>query len=129
MKSMKIICILASCMGLATGITGCGDSSPSDPSEHSDQNAIVFNAEIPHSLPGFQSSRADTKPFSTESLSEVMVNGYLDKKVYMENVLLKKNGSVWEYSPLRYWPIDKSLNFFAYAPLNMVGSGEAMKSR
>lgn len=35
---------------------------------------------------------------------------------YMYNISVQKNASDWVYAPLRYWPLNGSLSFFAYAP-------------
>lgn len=37
---------------------------------------------------------------------------------FMYNQEVKKNGGVWEYSPLAYWPVNDNdkISFFAYAP-------------
>jgi len=49
-------------------------------------------------------------------------NDFLDNdaqlSVFMDNVLVKKTGSLWQADPVHYWPIlqGKKLSFFAYAP-------------
>lgn len=41
----------------------------------------------------------------------------------MDNVTVTKtSGNVWTYSPVKYWPAKKSLDFYAYAPESWVGS-------
>ncbi len=43
---------------------------------------------------------------------------------YMNNQQVKKQPSGWVYSPVRYWPVNGSLSFFAYSPYtSAVGSG------
>lgn len=42
---------------------------------------------------------------------------------YMYNIPVQRHGSDWIYSPLRYWPVDGSLSFFAYAPHSSASGG------
>ena len=38
---------------------------------------------------------------------------------YMNNQHVTKNGDLWTYAPIKYWPAAGSISFFAYAPYNM----------
>lgn len=124
MAEMKKIAItIVSLIGVFF-LAGCATSD--DPPEPGSEESIAFNANVPSAVPGAAATRSDSPCITTATLSRILVNGYLNAKVYMQNVLLSKNNSVWTYSPLRYWPIGQSLDFFSYAPTEMADSARTI---
>lgn len=90
-------------------------------------NAIAFDSYLGHA--------AQTKgdAITSENIEEFKVYGYLykgtmnwdgAKSEFMPGTVVSKNAEgAWEYTPLKYWPIDQgenkyALNFYAYAPIN-----------
>lgn len=48
--------------------------------------------------------------------------------LFMNNVTVSKTSSnTWTYSPLVYWPANQNVDFYAYAPLDWVGSAGPLK--
>ena len=92
---------------LAASIASCS-SDNSENIEPSDV-AISFTATAPYA----PQSRAVV---TTQTLSSFRVYGFVDKELYMNNVEVNKVGNKWQYSPLQYWPIGKSINFYSYSP-------------
>lgn len=92
---------------LAGSIASCS-SDNSDNIEPSDV-AISFTATAPYA----PQSRAVV---TTNTLSSFRVYGFVDQEIYMNNVKVNKIGNKWQYSPLQYWPIGKSINFYSYSP-------------
>lgn len=69
-------------------------------------------------------TRAD---YTTNNLTTFNVYAYTgkatDPKVFMDNVVVTKNATnVWTYSPVEYWPANESVDFYAFAPAEWLGS-------
>lgn len=103
---------LTACLFIACLLTGCSKEIPSQ----NNQDVIGFNidaatrgtVQTTDNLPGFG------------VLAYYHATGGFNSAVstpdYMYNVQVQKSGSNWVYNPLRYWPLNGSMSFFAYAP-------------
>ena len=117
MKHLKIF-MLAS-LSLSLGLVSCS-SEADDPIATGEDNVIRFTAASPQAQ-----DRASTD-ITTSNLKQFFVYGYLasDLSPYMSNDEVNKTGTnLWEYSPVKYWPSGDAVNFYAYAPANMLPSG------
>lgn len=103
-------------MAATTAIASCSNDKSENPPVPSDE-AIAFNASAP---------LAPRSVITTGSLTDFRVTAFVDGKEYMNNVLVTKHGGSWTYTPTMYWPADKEVNFFSYAPGS--GSGNAAHS-
>ena len=52
---------------------------------------------------------------TTATLDRFNLYAFTDGKPYRENLLVKKTGGSWSYTPAMYWPATP-VNFFAYSP-------------
>lgn len=69
-------------------------------------------------------TRADV---TTNNLTTFNVYAYTgtatSPKVFMDNVTVTKSAThVWTYSPVSYWPAKESVDFYAFAPAEWIGS-------
>ncbi len=69
-------------------------------------------------------SRSD---ITTNNLTSFNVYAYTGSAtsptVFMDNVTVSKSATnVWTYSPVKYWPSKESVDFYAYAPSDWLGS-------
>lgn len=69
---------------------------------------------------------------TTNNLTSFNVYAYTSSNdsldLFMNNVTVSKtSANVWTYSPVRYWPADKSVDFYAFAPAGWVDSGGPLK--
>lgn len=47
---------------------------------------------------------------------------------YMDNVVVTKSANnVWTYSPVAYWPVNQSLDFYAFSPADWVGTNSPLR--
>lgn len=115
-NSISLIVYLCAASGL---FVGCDKEMPTQ----TDAEAIGFNTQA--------MTRGDIQ--NTDNLSGFGVftyyhaTGGFDNAAstpdYMYNIPVQRHGSDWVYSPLRYWPVDGSLSFFAYAPHSSASGG------
>ena len=99
-----------------TDIAVNGTDAPSD-------NAIRFAANTEFSRAG---------DITTNNLTAFNVYAYTgtatSPTTFMENVEVTKTGSnTWTYSPIKYWPANEAVDFYAFAPASWVGSGGPLK--
>lgn len=100
---------------------------------------VTYPPYFPEGSVGFRVQTLQTRGSPIMGLSEVTefkVIGYQYQgnwnnasasnpvSMYMEHIsVLQGSDGVWSYSPLRYWPLDKNITFFGYAPeANVDGS-------
>ena len=107
--------------GLAAA--SCTDSDTYGPEESATDNAIRFAANTEFSRAG---------DVTTNNLTSFNVYAYTgtatQPTVFMDNVKVTKTGTnTWTYSPIKYWPADETVDFFAFAPASWVGSGGPLK--
>lgn len=68
-----------------------------------------------------------SKDITTTNLATFNVYAYTSSSdstnAYMDNIVVTKSSSnVWSYSPVKYWPAHKSLDFYAFSPADWVGN-------
>lgn len=117
MRHFKIF-MLAS-LSLSLGLVSCS-SEADDPIATDEDNIIRFTAASP------QAQDRASADITTSNLKQFFVYGYLTSNgsLYMSNVEVNKTGTnLWEYSPVKYWPSGDAINFYAYAPANMLAPG------
>lgn len=117
MKHSKIF-MLAS-VGLTFCFASCS-SEKDDPIATVDDNVIRFTAASPRPQ---QRSSTD---ITTSNLNQFFVYGYLTSNgsLYMSDIEVNKTGTnSWEYSPVKYWPSGDAIDFYAYAPADMLPPG------
>lgn len=96
---------------MALAVASC--SSKDDTDIVPSTNAIVFTATAPYA----QQSRAVT---TTGSLESFTVFGFVNNQIYMNDVKVNKVDNRWTYSPVQYWPLEESVNFYSYSPEKIV---------
>ena len=58
--------------------------------------------------------------YSAAGFTQFYLNAFVENgSEFMKNQLVKKSGSNWTYSPIKYWPQEQAVHFFGYAS-NMV---------
>lgn len=70
---------------------------------------------------------ARSADITTNNLTTFNVYGYTGEAssptLFMDNVTVTKTGTnTWTYSPVQYWPAHESVDFYAFAPAEWVGS-------
>ncbi|MDE6793947.1 MAG: fimbrillin family protein [Muribaculaceae bacterium] len=110
-----LLSILAS---FAIALSSCSaDDDPADAGVTRSDRQIRFGAST-------EIARGD---ITTNNLKTFNVYAYMgtatNPKVFMDNVVVTKNATnLWTYSPVEYWPAKESLDFFAFAPADWLGS-------
>lgn len=113
--SKLLLSILAS---FAIALSSCSaDDGPADAGVPKSDRQIRFGAST-------EMTRAD---ITTNTLKTFNVYAYTgtgtNPKVFMDNVVVTKNATnVWTYSPVEYWPAKESLDFYAFAPADWLGT-------
>lgn len=111
--------IIASAVAGAAALGACSsDESYSGPTEEA-SGEIRFAANT-------ESSRAGD--ITTNNLTAFNVYAYTGTpaaaNLFMDNVeVTKTSGNTWTYSPVKYWPANENVDFYAFAPATWVGSG------
>lgn len=106
-------------MTLILVLVSCGEKvSWVDDEMHPIEFSVSYSAEVKAN----ELTSGNMSGFGVFSALEPKDKDFLDDdaqlSVFMDNVLVKKTGSLWHADPMYYWPIlqDKKLSFFAYAP-------------
>lgn len=60
-------------------------------------------------------------PTTTATLQSFRVSAFTNSSVIMDGVTVSRNGGVWSYSPIVYWP-SEAVNFYALSPAETSGS-------
>lgn len=95
--------------GLIAPLLFASCSSDDDQTIVPGTKAISFSA----SAPSASSSKAVT---TTSDLRSFRVYGFVDRQIYMNGVHVTRSDNGWAYSPVMYWPVDKTVNFYSYSP-------------
>lgn len=113
----KNLFILASALASAAAMGACSsDESYSGPADEA-SGEIRFAAAT-------ESSRAND--ITTNNLTSFNVYAYTGtpaaSNLFMDNVVVSKtSGNSWTYSPIKYWPANENVDFYAFAPTTWVG--------
>ncbi len=64
---------------------------------------------------------------TTNNLTSFNVYAYTNNpdgpKLFMDNVVVtKSSNNTWTYSPVKYWPSEQSLDFYAFSPSDWIGT-------
>lgn len=119
MKIMKKVFMISMMSILMAGmmISSCSESRDEQQPE-SAGNAIRFNAAAPVAT--------RVAPTTSATLDKFVVYAYTNGVMFMDNVLVSRQGGSWVYTPLAYWPATP-VNFYAVSPVitnsTDVGSG------
>lgn len=105
------------------GFASCSSTDHDSPDADKADNAIRFAANTEY-------SRA--AEITTNNLKAFNVYAYTGSAtsptVFMDNVEVTKTGTnTWTYSPLKYWPADQDVDFYAFAPASWLGSATPMQ--
>lgn len=112
---MKKIHYLAICL-LATGLAACTQNEEIVSLEN--QKAITFDTYVGRDA----ATRASVINLNALKTSGFGVLGYYTETAWAETATpnfmynQKVSGEDWGYEPLKYWPADGKISFFAYAP-------------
>ena len=112
---MKKIHYLAICL-LATGLAACTQNEEISSLEN--QKAITFDTYVGRDA----ATRASVIDVDALETSGFGVLGYYTETAWAETATpnfmynQKVSGEDWGYEPLKYWPADGTISFFAYAP-------------
>lgn len=117
-KSQLFIAIAMIAAGGVTAVSCSQDDEVMGPEVSSEGQPIRFAANTEFSRAG---------DITTNTLTSFNVYAYTCTKpsptLFMENVEVKKTGTnLWTYSPVKYWPANESVNFYAFAPASWVDS-------
>lgn len=99
-------------LGLAAVLASCSHDSKDEPI-FSDK-AISFTAAVPQSA--YRS--LDDAVTTTSSINTFRVYGFVDgeQTPYMNGVEVIKTDGTWGYSPMQFWPVGKTMNFYSISP-------------
>lgn len=104
MKIKRILSILPLFAITAIGFTSCSDNNSDGPDTG---YTITFNASAP---------RSNRAVVTTNTLKDFKVWAFTDGQPYMSDVTVDRTDNGWTYSPSKYWPVNKALNFYSYSP-------------
>lgn len=115
---MKNLCLLLASALSAVGFMACTDEADAPQPMESGNNEIRFAASTDLSR---------VTDITTNNLKSFNVYAYTttpdSANLFMDNVTVRKtSNNVWTYSPVQYWPANKDVDFYAYAPEQWVGS-------
>lgn len=120
-------------LAMATMLVGTGCSSDEVVNDYSPENAIQFGTYVGRDADSrgsiFTTNNLQNDVDGSQKIGfgvfayytgQVAWNQYTisDRPNFMNNTRVTYNSSVWEYSPLKYWPNNSNdkISFFAYAP-------------
>ncbi|MDE6095014.1 MAG: fimbrillin family protein [Muribaculaceae bacterium] len=124
MKKIYIISAL-SLLGLVPSVVSCSsDEDISGIPQSGSAREIRFATET-------DLTRAH-KDITATNLATFNVYAYTSESdslaPYMDNVVVTKSANnVWTYSPVKYWPANNSLDFYAFSPADWVGSNSPLR--
>lgn len=101
---MKAFALL-SLTTLLLATNACSDNEA--PAEMNESHAISFNAVA--------SKQPRSAATTTASLKKFIVYAFTGSKPLIEGVTVSRNGGLWTYSPIAYWP-ETPVNFYAFSP-------------
>lgn len=105
------------------GLVSCSDADNPDNPALAD-NAISFAARTEY---------ARSADITTNNLKQFNVWAFTGSATspvtFMQNVVVTKTGTnTWTYSPVQYWPANESVDFYAFAPAEWVGTLSPLSS-
>ena len=105
----KIGMLSAALLVSAAGLSSCSkddDNTPDVP--RPSKEAISFNVTVPKAARGVT---------TTSSINDFSVWAFTGNELFMNNVKVNREGSVWNYSPTMFWPADNAeVNFYCVSP-------------
>lgn len=115
---MKKILFSWGMMAMVFGLVSCSDSEIMDSADVHTGNPVEFAARTEYSRAG---------DITTNSLNQFNVWAFTgtgtSPVTFMQNVVVTKSGTnTWTYSPVQYWPANQSVDFYAFAPAEWVGT-------
>ena len=116
MNTSKLL--LSTLATFALTLASCSaDDGPADAGVARSDRQIRFGA----------STEITRNDITTNNLTAFNVYAYIgtgtNQKVFMDNVTVSKNATnVWTYSPVEYWPAKETVDFYAFAPSDWLGS-------
>lgn len=113
---MKCALAIALLLPVSALLVGCAaDDGPSGSGGISPSGDVVaFSPLIPNAVPGRQTRGSGV--IDNANLQEVHVATYVNRRPYVTDIILSRQGAVWQASPTVYWPVNGDVNFFSYAP-------------
>lgn len=121
----KFLSLTAAAIAAAASLMTAGCSQDQEAGENGtpDNNAIRFAANTEFSRAG---------EFTTNNLTAFNVYAYTGTDsfptTFMDNVEVTKTGTnSWTYSPIKYWPANETVDFYAFAPSSWVGTDGPLK--
>lgn len=108
MKTVKSLLMLGAA-GLALGFTACSDETDETP-VYGPEGSISFNVTVP------KATRATVT--TTNTIDNFRVWAFVDGQRFMDGVEVTRpgEGHNWVYSPIMYWPIGQTVNFYGISP-------------
>lgn len=120
MKTQNLLKKQAFLLSASAAVILSACSSTDEPRTQPDeqQHAIRFAANTEFSRAG-DITTANLKTFNVYAYTG---NG-TSPDLFMDNVEVSKSTSnVWTYDPVKYWPSNKAVDFYAFAPASWLGS-------
>lgn len=116
----------------ALTLVSCSSDDLNSLSDNSSKNeAISFDGYLGRSAVAVNGSRG-----SVETIDDLKTKGFGVFSTYtsddqssfpnFDNQKVTCQGTKWTYSPLRFWPTQGEINFFAYAPYNYDGTNTTL---
>lgn len=104
-------------------LASCTEENDPLGAEVAADNAIYFAAHTELSRAG---------DITTNNITSFNVYAYTGSvtspSLFMDNVTVNKTASnTWTYTPLRYWPANESVDFYAFAPASWLGDNSPLK--
>ena len=116
-------------LAAASALVGCSENEVVEDNPNFGDNAIRFAANTEYARARGKTAPARAQDITINNLESFNVYAYItgDKAPYMDNVTVSKTGTnTWTYSPLKYWPSGKTLDFYAFAPATWLGSNSPL---
>ncbi len=98
----------------------------------SDRQTALLPGDDPEAI-GFRSISEKTRAAETDdtNIADFRVSAVWARDAasgdfepaYMNGLKVERSGTAWTYSPLRYWPMAGTVDFFAYSPAEAAGLG------
>lgn len=100
--------------GILLAATSCSHDKENDLSFSN--SSIAFTASVPY-------AQTQRSVITTQNINEFNVFGYIGDELYMNNIHVTKEGGNWKYTPVSYWPVGKSMDFYSYSPSSVEQMG------
>lgn len=103
-------------LGVVLFFTGCSKENPGMDNE-TNGNPIAFDCSTSN-LRATETTADNMRYFR---VSAVWNKGAGSYEPFMDNQLVEKQDGIWVYSPIKHWPNDGTVSFFAYSPATSSG--------